>query len=194
MGVISQYFSINYYREIVRNNIPDFLRKFVLRGLLLYVGWHVIFFFVNMQPFHVVLSNIMGKGAEILLQLIGFDAYVLLNENNLKALLYVGNQMTVSVAGPCDGFALFLAFGWLLLAFPSPQWQSKIWFLPLGIIVISLLNMMRVGGLSLVAMYLPEYVDLNHKYIFKILVYLAIFLLWAWWIKNYSINYYMKQK
>jgi len=136
----------------------------------------------------------MGEGAVYFLDFLGFDAYILPNEANLKALLYVGNQMTVSVAGPCDGFTLYLAFAWLILAFPTPQWKSKIWFLPIGIVIISILNMMRVGGLSLVAMYLPEYVDINHKYIFKILVYLAIFLMWALWMKKFSISYYMNKK
>jgi exosortase/archaeosortase family protein len=73
-------------------------------------------------------------------------------------------------------FALFV------IAFPGSV-KKKLWFIPLGIVIIHFANVLRVIGLAAINYVAPQYLEFNHTYTFTILVYGIIFLLWMWWVK-----------
>ncbi len=68
-----------------------------------------------------------------------------------------------------------------VLAYPG-MIKKKLWFIPFGLIVIIILNIMRLGGMAMILVCCPEHVDINHHYVFKIVVFGAIFILWYFWI------------
>jgi exosortase/archaeosortase family protein len=79
-------------------------------------------------------------------------------------------------------YALFAGF---VLAFPGPV-RRKLWFIPLGIAAIYLLNIIRIGVLALNHLYYHESVEFNHHYTFSFVVYACIFLLWMLWARRLS--------
>jgi exosortase/archaeosortase family protein len=72
-----------------------------------------------------------------------------------------------------------------VVAFPGP-WKKKMWFVPLGILSIYLINSLRVIGLAVNHMVSQESFDFNHKYTFTILIYGAIFFFWMIWVNRFS--------
>lgn len=54
--------------------------------------------------------------------------------------------------------------------------------MPLGILIIHLINLGRIYLLFLVALYRPNYLYFTHKYFFTGIIYIAIFALWYIWI------------
>ncbi len=177
------------YWMLLKEHVPEPIRKFLIRGLALYIFWTILLYMVNLEPVDVFLSGLVANMTSTLLNLFGFDAYALKTATD-TASVFIGNNQALGIGWGCNGFVLYAVFAWLILAFPTPYWKSKIWFLPLGIVVVTFLNILRVFGLIFVAKFIPEYLELNHKYIFKILVYLGIFLLWAWWLKKFSLSHY----
>jgi exosortase/archaeosortase family protein len=89
------------------------------------------------------------------------------------------------VAGPCLGLELFVAFGALVVAYPG-NWRNKLWFVPLGLLSIHVLNLLRVIALLLLLKFAPSYLEINHKYIFYVLVYALIFLMWLLFVWKYA--------
>ena len=70
----------------------------------------------------------------------------------------------------------------LMLLFPGP-WKAKLWFIPLGLVVIHFVNVFRIFGLGLTLIPWPAYFDQFHDYFFKTIFYFIIFLMWVVWVE-----------
>lgn len=134
---------------------------------------------------HVFFEELVASNSVQLLQLFGTDYEVQNYAGKLHAIGF-GNSGILRVESGCDGvdlLALYLAFA---LAFPGP-WKHKAWYIPLGLILIHLFNVVRVAALVVIASYSVEVMEFNHKYTFLILVYSFVFLLWYFWIKQFAL-------
>jgi exosortase/archaeosortase family protein len=80
-----------------------------------------------------------------------------------------------------------------ILAYPG-KIKHKLWVIPAGLIVITILNVARICGLAYLVLCCPEHVDINHHVIFKYTVYFFIFMMWYFWIKYYSVSAKPKKK
>lgn len=59
--------------------------------------------------------------------------------------------------------------------------RNKWWYIPLGCIVLTIYNIIRIGSISLLTRGNPESFDSLHDGIFRILYYTIVFLLWVVW-------------
>lgn len=66
----------------------------------------------------------------------------------------------------------------------NPYW-NKLWYIPLGCIILTLYNIIRVGSISLLTRDHPERFDEYHDGIFRYIYYTIIFLLWVFWEEVY---------
>ncbi|WP_442196393.1 hypothetical protein [Sporocytophaga myxococcoides] len=78
-------------------------------------------------------------------------------------------------------------FTCFVIAFPA-SWKSKLWFLPMGILAIHVLNMVRVILLILNFYFFNSSFDFNHKYTFNFVVYGFMLLVWLYWAKKQLPN------
>jgi len=116
-----------------------------------------------------------------------FDYDVVESYGNLPchAHIRVDDLSGVCIGTGCSGLELFFLFsGFIILI--SGSWKNKIWFVPLGVVIIFLLNVIRIILLILINYHYPQYLHFNHTYTLVIIVYIAIFGLWMIWIKKYS--------
>ena len=131
----------------------------------------------------ILCSNIAAAGAG-LLRIVGFTAAVSSADSQL---LLLAGQPAVSVGPPCNGLILYALFAGFVLAYPGP-WGRKLWYIPLGIVVIWGLNVMRVALLALNHQYAPSSLDFNHHYTFTAVVYACIFGLWMLWARRFALT------
>ncbi|GAB3876790.1 hypothetical protein GCM10028824_35200 [Hymenobacter segetis] len=124
-------------------------------------------------------ANIARASARVL-QTAGFDAAVA--PHNAYLLLMSGHP-SVIVGIPCNGLVLYALFAGFVLAFPG-SWRRKLWFIPAGIALIWVLNVVRVAALAINHHYAHKSVDFNHHYTFTFVVYGCIFGLWMLWAKR----------
>ena len=85
----------------------------------------------------------------------------------------------------CNGLKLFSIFFIFVIAFLVNA-LSKLWFVPLGIIIIHLANVIRIMAFVLINDQHPAYLDFNPDYTFTIFVYSIIFGLWFFWLNKLS--------
>ena len=158
--------------------------RFVILFVAIYGGWYLVYelYLAENTPIDTILIEWVGKTSTELLNLLGFDA----SYQVLAHTVYLGSLSCVSVGAPCNGLALFALFASFILATPVSI-KPKLIFIPLGIIVIFLLNVIRISALTLNVKYYPESVDFNHHYLFTFIVYGVTFWIWIIWVNKFMI-------
>jgi exosortase/archaeosortase family protein len=84
----------------------------------------------------------------------------------------------------CMGRNVLLAYAGLIIAAPG-NFKNKLWFIPMGLAIITFVNIIRISGLAITAHCCTEYLDINHHFVFKISAWIVIFFLWVIWFKKY---------
>jgi exosortase family protein XrtF len=79
---------------------------------------------------------------------------------------------------------LFVSF---IIAF-SGNWKHKLIFIPAGLILIHVFNIIRTALLAIIVVYKPGWTDFNHKYTFTATIYIVIFILWVVWVNYFSTS------
>lgn len=91
-----------------------------------------------------------------------------------------GTYSCVSVAPECTSLKQWMHWLFLMLLYPGP-WKHKLWYIPLGLVIVEFTNVVRVVGIALFLRPFPNDFALAHDVIFKIVFYLVIFIMWAVW-------------
>ncbi len=87
----------------------------------------------------------------------------------------------------CMGRNVMIGFAGLIAVFPGVV-RHKIWFIPMGLALLTATNMIRISGLAITAYCCPEYSDVNHYFWFKLVAWIIIFLLWIWWFNRFALK------
>lgn len=160
--------------------------RLLFRFLLVAAAMYLVWFFGYEQwlakdgRLDELLCVQIASTSAALLRFVGFQAGL---DPGFSRLLVLNGQPSVIVGTPCNGLVLYALFGGFVLAFPGP-WQRKLWFIPAGMALIWLLNVVRVAVLALNHYYSQETIDFNHHYTFTFVVYSCIFGLWMLWAKR----------
>ncbi|MDZ7761352.1 MAG: archaeosortase/exosortase family protein [Desulfovermiculus sp.] len=88
--------------------------------------------------------------------------------------------ISLEVRFGCNGLEAFMIYTVGILAFPSPgMW--KVWGVGGGFVILQVLNVLRITGLALSGVYLPQYFEIMHIYVAQgimIAFALVLFLVW----------------
>jgi len=163
------------------------LLRFLGGAVILLLLWVLFSSFYNatLQYWHYSIIKPQTIVSARLLHWVGYEIEYAFLTHGCMGRIWVNDATSVCVGSGCSGLELFFIFAGFILIFRGSI-RSKFWFLPSGMLVILLLNILRIAGLSLILHHAPSYLDFNHKYTFVILVYGAIFLMWLWWVNKYA--------
>ncbi len=93
----------------------------------------------------------------------------------------------------CSAVKWFAHFIVLMLLFPGP-WKHKIWFIPAGIVITHIINIIRIAGLAVVYVNRAGAFDFYHDYVFRPFFYLMLFLMWVAWVEWFFLPRKDRQK
>ena len=155
----------------------------------LYILWYILHDLWLHPYYHIDLSlidnlNLLSSG---LLELLGYDLMPQIPNHNDIRTIGIDGTHGLWIGDTCSGASLFALFTGFVIAYPGP-WKRKLWFIPLGLVTIHIINVLRIVSLCLIVLQSPEYLDFNHNYTFTILVYGYVFLLWYLWALKFSKN------
>ena len=105
----------------------------------------------------------------------------------------IDGTLGVWIGDPCNGFSLFALFLIFMITYPGP-WKQKLWYIPLGLLAIHLVNVLRIVALTIILDNNSEWLDFNHNYTFNIIVYSFVFFLWYIWAKKFAAPYLDSKK
>jgi len=164
------------------SNQPEAVR-FIINGILLALLWILFYGVLKHKPFihefyEVGVSQFtyfLTQATRIFLELFGYEA-----TTYGKIVKIVGTPGVYLDRG-CLARNLMGLYAGFILAYPGKT-GHKLWYLPMGLALITILNIIRLGGMAMTIKCCPEYVDFNHHYAFKVVVFGFIFLLWYIWV------------
>jgi exosortase/archaeosortase family protein len=93
----------------------------------------------------------------------------------------------VRIGASCNGLEPLVLFAIFIIAYPGKT-LHKLWFIPSGIVIIHLINIIRNYVLTLMVYFKMPSFDFFHRYVFVILVYLIIFGFWMLWVNHFSLK------
>ena len=93
------------------------------------------------------------------------------------------NGSWISINGSCSGDKQILQFALLLLIYPG-AWKHKLWYIPLGMVIIHFTNVSRIVLLSLVSINKPEWWHIAHNTALRGMFYVVILILWIIWVER----------
>lgn len=128
---------------------------------------------------NIMIYQVFYPSRWIVENIIGYDI------KSLDSTMYFSNNGYVTVVGSCSGLKQFYQWIFLMILFPGP-WKDKLWFIPLGLVVIHLVNILRIVGLSVTVMTIPEYWDFVHLWVFRVFFYVVMFAMWVIWVEKFT--------
>ncbi len=176
MNKTTKYISQN--RELIR---------FLALSFAILLAWVLlsVVFPSFIGDLHYIIIKPQADISAFILRLLGFNIAQEYMVGGCEASLIFVGYGNVCVGVGCSGLELFLLFiGFIALM--KGRLRDKLWFIPLGITGIFILNIIRIFVLCIIYYYHPDYLDFNHKYTFVIIVYGAIFGLWVLWVNKFA--------
>jgi exosortase/archaeosortase family protein len=120
----------------------------------------------------------------ILNQTIWVDRYILnISMNITGQTITFDNGSWISINESCAGDKQILQFALLILVYPG-IWKRKLWYIPLGMVIIHLTNILRIVLLSIVSINNPEYWHIAHNTVLRAMFYVVILALWIIWVER----------
>mgnify|MGYP000371191725 CR=1 FL=1 len=165
------------------------IARFLVSAAVLYTVWLLIYylFIKKYTTWDFALNYTIVEAAQFFFDLFGVQTRIDIESDHVILLLDAGNYRGIWVGDECNGFKLFSIFTIFIMAFPG-QIKRKLWYIPMGLVIIHLANILRIMALVMINNYYPRYLDFNHLYTFTIFVYSIIFLLWYIWAKQQTKN------
>ena len=172
---------------MIRSLFRNPFSRFLILSSFLYLSWHFTYSGylqseTNMDDF--VIDNLVISGERILT----FFGYAITDysmDGHFRTHFGVEGTSGVTIGAPCDGIVLFALFTVFMISYPGPI-KHKLWYTPVGLLVIHMLNIGRVTGLALIVYYNEGWLAFNHDYTFTIFVYAVVFMLWLVWINRFA--------
>jgi len=90
------------------------------------------------------------------------------------------NSRYIIVSSGCSGLKPTMQLIVLFVFFPGP-FIKKLWFIPLGILLLHIVNILRIVSLAVIIMEYPRVWEFAHDWIFRPFFYVVIFSLWWYW-------------
>jgi exosortase family protein XrtF len=162
-----------------------FLGKF----LTIYLAGNLVygFFVVSYNPSPDPITNWVTSQTATCLSVLGWPAKHVERTNRPTTAIYYQDKSIVTVYEGCNGVNVMIIFVAFLVAF-GPWRKELLWFIPWGILVIHISNLLRIGLLFFVTLYWSNYLYLSHKYLFTAFIYGFVLLLWMLWVKRFSAH------
>jgi len=178
--------------EMIKAFFKSKANMFVIKMLLLYVGWRFFHQLVLYGPLPVIWAwwhFTVGLGS--------FDARIsgyiltLIGQHNTVSGIHIDfvhpeRIWDMRVEEQCLAIPAMIIFTGAIAAFPGPV-KSKLWFIPLGLFLIFCLNIFRIVLLSIIFVHYPmDTYTFYHKYVYVVITYTLIVLMTIFWIRKYG--------
>lgn len=143
-------------------------------------GNYITFLGFDLTHFFSIASSHVAKASYVLVHAIEDSAQLLYGH-----IIRFSNDVTISVVWGCSAVKQGLLFT-LIMLLSRGSCLHKLWFIPLGWLMVYLFNIMRIAIIALLIHHHPTWFEFLHTYLFKYLFYGMIFALWVVWTERLS--------
>jgi exosortase family protein XrtF len=160
-----------------------FLAKFLAIYFLGNIIYGIYIESFNDRPDAITRS--VTRQTVITLNVLGYQTRMEDHPSNPKVRLKQNERNVLNVFEGCNGINVMIVFVAFLFAFGGPLKKMMI-FLPIGLLIIHLANLLRISLLFDLALHNQKHFYYYHKYFFTATLYLIVFALWAVWVIRFN--------
>lgn len=190
-----------------KNTLTDFIKKYKLQAfkdVAIFMGILLVFHFLwrllisDLLTLDFINNSFKGlafivfKQSQWVLQALGtdvsfFDELTILGKPWKNVIYYAENNGFVAVNRSCSGLKQLYQWLFLMLLYPGP-WKQKAWFIPLGLVIVHIVNVFRIISMTFVTINIPQHWDLMHDNVLRPFFYVVMFALWVWWNEKFRLK------
>ncbi|MDR1372642.1 MAG: exosortase/archaeosortase family protein [Dysgonamonadaceae bacterium] len=89
-------------------------------------------------------------------------------------------RITIKIVWGCLGVKQMSIFACVMLFYPGP-FLKKLWYIPMGCVILTAYNVVRIGVSVIMTRNNPELFDSLHDGVLRYIYYTILFILWAVW-------------
>ena len=131
------------------------------------------------------ITGVVTAQTSWLLNVIGYETHYGNVPGAPKIALSEAGEVVLNVYEGCNGINVMIVFISFLFAFGGPGKALSI-FLPAGLLIIHLFNLLRIALLFVLAINDSRQFYYYHKYFFTAILYVVVFTLWALWVVRFN--------
>jgi exosortase/archaeosortase family protein len=161
------------------------INRFLLKLAAFYFFWlfadswlsHNVELFARAWQFcyHLFLIGVR----ELSILMLHISGYELVND--YRSIAIIGSYGII-IGNHCVGFGISYAFASLIMSYPGPL-KTKAWFIPLGMLLIMLMNAGRIAWVAITGFNTGYIMQVEQHDLFNYIIYVLIFLMWLVWIR-----------
>jgi exosortase/archaeosortase family protein len=135
----------------------------------------VSFWGLNISAPFILMARHVAVTVSSILHLLGWN--VVLDSTNF---VRHENGNSVQIIWACTGLKQAYIY-FCIITFSRGLWLKKLWYIPLGLLVVYLFNIFRITFIVACINQHPNWFEFLHLYFFKYLFYGIIFGMWVLW-------------
>lgn len=166
----------------------------------IYLGWQALDYWPIKNAIYKLMvwsvNMVYSQSCWMLDHIFRIDITTYSPQRMIAALNREGSWARVFIAPECASLKQWLHWIFLMVLFPGP-WKHKLWYIPVGLVIVEWTNVTRICGVLLMQILWPNIniqlagsnintFQLAHDYIFKVFFYFIIFLMWVLWVEKFK--------
>jgi len=177
INVLSPYWGVIYFFTLLL--FTHFLWKLVVDGDL--GSQHIAILGKDMTPQFYSLSIFTAKAVHWFVRLFpNTNDFI----NHGTHLYFESGKFVLNIIWGCTAVKQLYIFI-VIMAFYRGPWRKKLWYIPLGCVILWVYNIIRIASISYLTVGHPERFDFLHEGLFRYIYYGLIFLLWVIWEEKF---------
>lgn len=164
---------------------------FVIKIVSVYVAWKIVhYFLLHASVISPLWQKIIFRFGSLYC---GISSFVLnlAGEDTVHrgiSVVYLHNGRYMRAEEHCLAIPAMVVFSCSILFF-SGKWSNKLWFIPLGIFAVFIINTIRFAAICYIFEHFSAaYFELHHSFIYVVITYGLIMLMLIWWMQKFSDN------
>lgn len=174
--------------ETLKQYKPFFI--FLLKFFAVYVGLTLVYQ-TYLNHFNAAAFEVDGFTRSVAVQtkwftdLLGYKTDIAPHLLQPSIMFSLDGVYVSRVVEGCNALSVIILFAAFVVAFKG-EWKKTLLFILGGSVLIHILNVIRIGLLSIALLHYPQYEHILHGVIFPAVIYGVVFLLWVVWVNKFS--------
>lgn len=164
------------------NALKNPIVRFLVIVFALYLLWYLVYnlWLHPAEHLDLFVIDITISMSKWVLETMGYTVYT-----GADRLIGIDGASGLWIGDNCNGIVLFSLFAGFIIAYKG-KIKYKLIYIPIGIVLIQLLNVVRVIILAILDTHSRAWTEFNHTYTFTIVLYGFIFGLWMLWVNKFA--------
>ena len=130
-------------------------------------------------------TKLVANQSQKILTFVDTNSYTSVNFAEPSVKLFYKGKWVARIIEGCNALSVIILYISFIIAFTG-KFKRTILFIVFGSLLIHFFNIVRIALLSMAVYHFPQFQNFLHTVVFPLFIYGVVFLLWVFWVNNYS--------